>query len=53
MESSELLSAFVRESDELLNELEAGLLTLESGPSQERPSARIFRAAHTLKGNAA
>jgi two-component system chemotaxis sensor kinase CheA len=52
MGSGDLLELFVRESEDLTRELEAGLLSLESGEDREETIARIFRAAHTLKGNA-
>jgi len=47
----ELLETFLRESDELIDELEAGLVELEESRSLEIVHA-LFRAAHTLKGNA-
>lgn len=47
----ELLETFLRESDELIDEFEAGLVELEESGSSEVVHA-LFRAAHTLKGNA-
>lgn len=52
MESGAILEIFLRESEDLLSELEDGLLSLESGEDRGETVARIFRAAHTLKGNA-
>ncbi len=39
------------ESEELIAELENGLVRLESEPEDEECVNRVFRAAHTLKGN--
>lgn len=47
----ELLETFLRESDELIDGFEAGLVELEETGSLEIVHA-LFRAAHTLKGNA-
>jgi two-component system chemotaxis sensor kinase CheA len=52
MESNDLLDMFVRESEDLLRELEASLLGLETDEDPDAAVARVFRAAHTLKGNA-
>jgi two-component system chemotaxis sensor kinase CheA len=50
--SEDELQVFLQETDEHLEQLEAGLLELErSGPSAELLAA-IFRSAHTLKGAA-
>lgn len=46
-----LLKIFAEEGGEILEALEAGLLSLENGGSQELIN-RVFRAAHTMKGNA-
>jgi two-component system, chemotaxis family, sensor kinase CheA len=43
---------FFEECQENLNELESGLIGLEQNPTSERID-RLFRAAHTLKGNSA
>lgn len=47
----DLLETFLRESDELIDGIEAGLVELEETGSREIVHA-LFRAAHTLKGNA-
>lgn len=47
-----LLPMFVAESAENLAELESCLLKLEDAPDSAELLAAIFRAAHTLKGNA-
>jgi two-component system chemotaxis sensor kinase CheA len=47
-----LIPMFVAESAENLAELESSLLRLEAAPESEELLAAIFRAAHTLKGNA-
>jgi two-component system chemotaxis sensor kinase CheA len=46
-----LLQAFFEEAAELLADYEAGLLTLEKTPDDSELLNRIFRSAHTLKGN--
>jgi two-component system chemotaxis sensor kinase CheA len=46
-----LLQAFFEEAAELLADFEAGLLTLEETPNDAELLNRIFRSAHTLKGN--
>jgi two-component system chemotaxis sensor kinase CheA len=46
-----LLQAFFEEGAELLADFEAGLLTLEEAPADAELLNRIFRSAHTLKGN--
>ena len=45
------LEEFVREGEEHVTELNNALLTLESDPGEEEAMDRIFRTAHTLKGN--
>lgn len=47
------LEAFFEESAELLATLESGLLRVEKGHSSADLVDELFRAAHTLKGNAA
>jgi two-component system chemotaxis sensor kinase CheA len=47
-----LLPVFVAEAEENLVALEEMLLGLEESPDDEEILATIFRAAHTLKGNA-
>ncbi|HKP59162.1 MAG TPA: chemotaxis protein CheA [Polyangiales bacterium] len=48
----DLLETFVRESDELIDEFEAGLVQLEEANAGGEIVHALFRAAHTLKGNA-
>jgi two-component system chemotaxis sensor kinase CheA len=48
-----LLDTFSAESDELLDSMERGLLSLEEQPGDPDTLNRIFRDAHTLKGGAA
>ncbi|MFW6458462.1 MAG: chemotaxis protein CheW [Halodesulfurarchaeum sp.] len=45
------LEEFVREGEEHVTELNNALLTLESNPEDQEAMDRIFRTAHTLKGN--
>jgi two-component system chemotaxis sensor kinase CheA len=52
-ERSELLAVFLTESEENLATLEQLLVTLETSARNEEVINEIFRAAHTLKGNAA
>jgi two-component system chemotaxis sensor kinase CheA len=52
-ERSELLAVFLTESEENLATLEQLLVTLETSSRDEEVIHEIFRAAHTLKGNAA
>ena len=46
-----MLQAFFEEAAELLADFESGLLSLEENPSDAELLNRIFRSAHTLKGN--
>jgi len=43
---------FVAESEELLEDMEQALLSLENAPNDSDLINRIFRAAHTIKGSA-
>jgi two-component system, chemotaxis family, sensor kinase CheA len=52
MESVRLRHTFLREMEELLEALDQGLLELESPDGATDVVDRLFRAAHTLKGNA-
>ncbi len=52
MESVRLRHTFLREMEELLEALDQGLLELESDGGAGDVVDRLFRAAHTLKGNA-
>lgn len=47
-----LVETFVVESDELLAQLENGLLSLEKSPEDVRVLNAIFRVGHTFKGSA-
>jgi two-component system chemotaxis sensor kinase CheA len=51
MSSDPLVQAFFEEATELLADFEAGLLELEDRPNDAELLNRIFRSAHTLKGN--
>ena len=44
---------FLDEAQELLQEIEDGLLLLEDEPNNYEVIQQLFRAAHTLKGGAA
>jgi two-component system chemotaxis sensor kinase CheA len=46
-----LLQAFFEEAAGLLSDFESGLLTLEERPGDAETLNRVFRSAHTLKGN--
>ena len=48
----EYVRDFVQEGEENVTELNNALLELERGPGDEEAMDRIFRMAHTLKGNA-
>lgn len=47
----ELLTVFVHEAHEKLDEMETGLLALEQGDYDAETLNAIFRAAHTVKGS--
>jgi two-component system chemotaxis sensor kinase CheA len=51
-ERAELLATFRAQAAELLVALEEGLLTLERAPQDEEALHAVFRAAHTIKGDA-
>jgi two-component system chemotaxis sensor kinase CheA len=53
MSDDPLIQAFFEEAGELLGDFEAGLLRLETTPGDAELLNRIFRNAHTLKGNSA
>lgn len=53
MDADPLVQAFLDEASELLADFEAGLLRLEETPGDAELLNRIFRCAHTLKGNSA
>jgi two-component system chemotaxis sensor kinase CheA len=48
-----MAEAFFEEANELLADFESGLLKLENSPDDTELLNRIFRCAHTLKGNSA
>lgn len=48
-----LREAFVAEAHEVLEQMERGLLALEANQDDSEALHRVFRAAHTLKGNGA
>jgi two-component system chemotaxis sensor kinase CheA len=51
-EQQQLQDAFLSDAEENISAIEALVLMLESDPSDARVIQAIFRAAHTLKGNA-
>ena len=53
MTDDPLIQAFFDEATDLVADFEAGLLRLEESPDDAETLNRIFRAAHTLKGNSA
>jgi two-component system chemotaxis sensor kinase CheA len=53
IDRAELLQIFSAESEENLREMEVAFVQLESAPQDEETLQAIFRAAHTIKGNAA
>lgn len=53
MDPMEAIKAtFFQECDELLGDLEAGLLTLETGDGNSETVNAVFRAVHSVKGGA-
>ena len=53
LDRAELLQIFSAESEENLRDMELAFVQLESSPHDEETLQAIFRAAHTIKGNAA
>lgn len=53
LDRAELLQIFTAESEENLRDMEVSFVQLESAPQDEETLQAIFRAAHTIKGNAA
>ncbi len=53
LEDDVLLQTFAAESEENLAAIEQSLIALERAPREEEALRAIFRAAHTIKGNAA
>jgi two-component system chemotaxis sensor kinase CheA len=49
----ELVKLFCAESQDLLRDIEQGVLVLEANPEAPDTLATVFRAFHTFKGNAA
>ena len=52
MEIDENIQIFISEGEELLQEMEDSLLELEASDNDDEVLAKIFRAAHTIKGSA-
>ena len=52
IDDNELRALFQAESDEHLQSLDEGLLTLEANPADDGALQRVFRDAHSLKGSA-
>lgn len=50
--TEQLIPSFVAESRELLQQMEDSLLVIEAEPADADAISAIFRAAHTIKGNA-
>ena len=53
LDRAELLQIFSAESEQNLREMELAFVQLESSPHDDETLQAIFRAAHTIKGNAA
>jgi two-component system chemotaxis sensor kinase CheA len=51
MKPSELITTFLRETEELIETLEQGLVDLEDSAEPGEIINALFRAAHTVKGN--
>lgn len=51
-ENKQLMEAFFIDADEKLEELEDLLVRIEKDPGDDDTINRVFRAMHTLKGNA-
>ncbi len=49
---ADIKQTFFQECDDLLGELESGLLDMESGEGDSETVAAIFRAVHSIKGGA-
>ncbi|MBW2619276.1 MAG: Hpt domain-containing protein, partial [Deltaproteobacteria bacterium] len=50
--NDKILEIFTAESEELIQAMEEGLLALENDPTDAEQIHSVFRAAHTIKGNA-
>jgi two-component system chemotaxis sensor kinase CheA len=51
-ERAELMATFRAQANELLTAIEQGLLALERAPRDDEALHAVFRAAHTIKGDA-
>jgi two-component system chemotaxis sensor kinase CheA len=51
-ELEEIKATFFQECDELLGDLEAGLLAMETGAGDSETVNAVFRAVHSIKGGA-
>lgn len=52
MTHSKIAELFIVEAEELITDLENGLISLEENPDNTEQINTIFRAAHTIKGSA-
>jgi len=52
MSDQGLIEDFIAEAEELLEGLDQDLVVLESNPQDQRLLDKVFRAVHTIKGNA-
>jgi two-component system, chemotaxis family, sensor kinase CheA len=52
MSTDDIKQTFVQESEELLQQMEDALLSLEENPEDEEHLNSVFRAMHTIKGAA-
>lgn len=50
--TEQLIPSFVAESRDLLQQMEDSLLVIEADPTDADAISAVFRAAHTIKGNA-
>jgi len=53
MDTDQLTQGFIDEANELINNLEEALLSLEINPEDGDSIASVFRVMHTLKGSGA
>ena len=47
----EMKDTYIQEANELLENLESSLLSLEDNPNDKSNIEQVFRVMHTLKGN--
>lgn len=52
MNDQRLIEDFIAEAEEILEGLDQDLVALESNPQDQRLLEKVFRAVHTIKGNA-